>query len=110
MMEKAVKFKEAVFIMPTQISNKDEDKDALPNWGNRDSDAWEKLSKIVELFVPTLEAIKVLEGQHYITQSLILLQLCLIERAVIDLTKKCKFIIFIVFIVALVFFFFFFLN
>ena len=95
MMEKAVKVKEAVYVMPTQISNKDEDNDALPNWGARDSDAWVLISQIVELFVPTLEAIKTLEGQNYITQSLILLELCLIEKSVIDLMQKCKFLIFL---------------
>ena len=77
--------------MPTQISNKDDDMDALPDWGVRDSDAWILISQIVELFVPTLEAIKSLEGQNYITQSLILLELCLIEKSVIDLMEKCVF-------------------
>jgi hypothetical protein len=39
MLEKAVSVKEAVFVMPTQISNKDDDKDALPNWGAHNSEA-----------------------------------------------------------------------
>jgi hypothetical protein len=58
MLEKAVSVKEAVFVMPTQISNKDDDKDALPNWGAHNSEAWIFLSQIVELFLPTLKAIK----------------------------------------------------
>ena len=89
MLEKAVMVKEAVLVMPTQISNKDDDKDALPNWGAHDSEAWVILSQIVELFVPTLTAIKHLEGQFYITQSLILLELCVIEKGIKNLMEKC---------------------
>jgi hypothetical protein len=48
MLEKAVSVKEAVFVMPTQISNKDDDKDALLNWGAHNSEAWIFLSQIVE--------------------------------------------------------------
>jgi hypothetical protein len=89
MLEKAVNVKEAVFMMPTQITARDDDQDALPNWGVTNSDAWVLLSQIVELFLPTLKAIKNLEGQSYITQPLIILEFCLIEKAVNDLKQKC---------------------
>lgn len=62
MLEKAIKCKEAVFVMPTQITSRDEDRDALPKWGDHDSEAWKILNQIVELFLPTLSAIKNLEG------------------------------------------------
>ena len=35
----------------------------------------------MELFSPTAEAITMLEGEKYITQSLILLQLCALEKS-----------------------------
>jgi hypothetical protein len=74
MLEKAVKVQDAIFLMPGVISNRDEDHDALPSWGDRDSTMWILLQQIVELFSPTITAIKALEGQHYVTQSLIILQ------------------------------------
>lgn len=90
MLEKAVKVQDAIFLMPGVISNRDEDHDALPSWGDRDSTMWILLQQIVELFSPTITAIKALEGQHYVTQSLIILQLCLIEESVSATLKKCK--------------------
>jgi hypothetical protein len=89
-LEKAVKVQDAIFLMPGVISNRDEDHDALPSWGDRDSTMWILLQQIVELFSPTITAIKALEGQHYVTQSLIILQLCLIEESVSATLKKCK--------------------
>ena len=91
MLEKAVKVQDAIFLMPGVISNRDEDHDALPSWGEKDSTMWILLQQIVELFSPTITAIKALEGQHYVTQSLIILQLCLIEESVSALLQKCKF-------------------
>lgn len=89
MLEKAVKVKLAVFSMPTQISNKDEDHDALPNWGKQDDEAWTLLEMVVELFKSTIDAIRRLEGQKYVTQSTILMELCLLEMSAKEVQEKC---------------------
>jgi len=60
----------------------------VPDWGNPQSDMWTVLDRLVELFQPTLEAIKLLEGEKYITQSLILLQLCALEKSTKALSLK----------------------
>jgi hypothetical protein len=89
MLEKAVNVKEAVLTMHSQLSTKkDEEKDAVPNWGDSNSEAWIILGQVVELFKPTVEAISRLEGQRYVTQSLILLELCLIENTIKEMQKK----------------------
>ena len=51
---------------------------------------WSLLDKYVELFVPTADVIKSLEGEKYVTQSLILLQLCALEKANKIVGEKCK--------------------
>jgi hypothetical protein len=66
----------------------------VPNWDKPHSTKWAFLEKIVELFHPTLNAIKLLEGDEYITQSLILLQIIQIEKQVGILSQKCKIILF----------------
>jgi hypothetical protein len=43
----------------------------------------------VELFIPTTVVISSLEGEKYVTQSLILLQLCHLESSVIAVQTKC---------------------
>jgi hypothetical protein len=64
-------------------------KDFVPNW---DLPTWSLLEKYVELFQPTAEAIKCLEGQKYVTQSLILLQLCALEKSNNRIAAKCMFL------------------
>jgi hypothetical protein len=49
----------------------------------------------VELFVPTADVIKSLEGEKYVTQSLILLQLCALEKANKIVGEKCMICFFI---------------
>lgn len=61
-------------------------KDFVPNW---DLPTWSLLEKYVELFQPTAEAIRCLEGQKYVTQSLILLQLCALEKSNKSIAAKC---------------------
>lgn len=43
----------------------------------------------MELFGPTAEAIAMLEGEKYITQSLILLQLCALEKSNKRIKDQC---------------------
>lgn len=47
------------------------------------------MEQIAELFEPTLNAIKNLEGSKYVTQSLILLEMCMIENSIFEMQKKC---------------------
>jgi hypothetical protein len=61
-------------------------KDFVPNW---DLPSWSLLEKYVELFQPTADAIRCLEGQKYVTQSLILLQLCALEKSNKSIAAKC---------------------
>jgi len=58
-----------------------EHKEYVPNWGVPTEPAWTILGQIVELFCPTAEAITMLEGEKYVTQSLILLQICALEKS-----------------------------
>ena len=58
-------------------------------WGDKDSEPWTYLTKLVELFLPTAEAITILEGEKYITQSLILVQICYLEKGVLSIKSKC---------------------
>jgi hypothetical protein len=89
MLEKAVSVKEAVSTMFSQYSTKkDEEQAAIPNWGDSNSEAWTILGQVVELFMPSVQAISRLEGESYVTQSLILLEICLIEKNIKDLQKK----------------------
>ncbi len=46
---------------------------------------------MVELFAPTLQAIAMIEGQKYITQSLVLLQFCHLDKSIGLLLEKCTF-------------------
>ncbi len=50
---------------------------------------WNLLEKLVELFLPTAEAITMLEGEKYATQSLILVQLCYLEKVIRSVKTKC---------------------
>jgi len=59
----------------------------VPNWDKPQSKIRSFLTSIVDLFKPTLKAIQNLEGEKYVTQSLILLQLCQLE-ANVELMKK----------------------
>ena len=61
----------------------------VPFWGVPTDEAWTTLGKLVELFLPTTKTISCLEGEKYITQSLILLQLCLLEKTTNNLILKC---------------------
>jgi hypothetical protein len=60
----------------------------VPYYGVPDNETEVFLKHIVELFHPTIEAISTLEGQNYITQSLILLQMSLLERNVLEIKNK----------------------
>jgi hypothetical protein len=67
-------------------------KEFVPNWGPPGSEMWVLADKLVELFSPTAEAITLLEGEKYVTQSLILLQLCYLEKVVLATKSKCMFV------------------
>jgi len=53
-----------------------------------DGDTWTMLEQVVELFKPTIDALSRLEGESYITQSLILMEMCLLEDSVKNMKKK----------------------
>jgi hypothetical protein len=59
------------------------------NWGVQTGETWALFGKYVELFLPTANAISTLEGEKYITQSLILLQLCCLEKSAQKIGEKC---------------------
>jgi hypothetical protein len=80
MIAKAYRVREAVLSLGLKV--RDEDKEFVPDWGDMDSEAWAFLGQIAELFEPTLKAIQVLEGSKYVTQSLILLEMCLMESSI----------------------------
>ncbi len=61
----------------------------VPNWDKPQSSIWIFLESVVELFKPTIKAISDLEGEKYITQSLILLQFCQLELNIDTMKKKC---------------------
>jgi hypothetical protein len=61
----------------------------VPNWGLSNGETWSLLEAFVELFFPTADTIRCLEGEKYITQSLILLQLCALERSNKKVAEKC---------------------
>jgi hypothetical protein len=89
MMFKAYDVRKAVilmYVMVTQDPNFKEYKDVVPNWGKEDSEAWTLFGQLVELFLPTSEAIMLLEGEKYVTLSLILVSLCYLEVT----TQDCK--------------------
>lgn len=60
----------------------------VPDWGPSLSSQWILLEKIVNIFKPTLDIISYLEGQKYITESVILLQLCNLEISVDSLMEQ----------------------
>lgn len=64
-------------------------KEFVPNWGPAASEMWDLLDKVVELFLPTAEAIALLEGEKYVTQSLVLVQLCYLEKVALSIKIKC---------------------
>lgn len=49
------------------------------------------MEKIVNIFQPTLNIISFLEGQKYITESVILLQLCQLEKSIDSMKEFCMF-------------------
>lgn len=61
----------------------------VPDWGVSTSESWTILERMVELFLPTTVVISSLEGEKYVTQSLILLQLCHLENSVQAVKQKC---------------------
>jgi hypothetical protein len=68
----------------------------VPNWDAPGKSAmWEFLEQVVSLFTPSLEAITILEADHYPSQSLILLLLYLIERQAIKMIDYCKYFFFV---------------
>jgi len=60
----------------------------VPDWVVPTSEPWMILGTLMELFAPTVEAISVLEGEKYVTQSLILLQLCQLENSIKAVQRK----------------------
>lgn len=66
----------------------------VPAWGVPTGSVWTLLGQFVELFYPTAEAITMLEGEKYVTQSLILLQLCTLEKCNSKIKAKCMLVIF----------------
>jgi len=87
MLAKAVSVKEAVERM--KIVARDTDHfEFVPDWGVTTSETWTVLEKMVELFLPTTVIISSLEGEKYVTQSLILLQLCHLENSIKAVKQK----------------------
>jgi len=89
MMHKISLFKQAVERMYNACKGTDH-LEFVPNWGVSNGETWSLFDKFVELFLPTAETIKQLEGQKYITQSLILLQLCCLEKSNNNVAEKYK--------------------
>jgi len=87
MMAKALTVIEATERM-YNVTNNTEHRDFVPHWGDSTNETWITLGLIVEIFIPTAKAISTLEGQKYITQSLILLQISLLEKTSNDLKLK----------------------
>jgi len=90
MLAKAVTVKLAVERMyhTTQAGDRMEHFEFVPNWGPAASEMWDLLDKVVELFLPTAEAIAILEGEKYVTQSLVLVQLCYLEKVALSIKTK----------------------
>jgi hypothetical protein len=87
MMHKVSSHKQAVERMYNACKDTDH-LEFVPNWGVINGETWTLFDKFVELFLPTAESIKHLEGQKYITQSLILLQLCCLEKSNKNVAEK----------------------
>jgi hypothetical protein len=66
----------------------------VPNFGLPDGETWTLLARMAELFEPTLDAIRQLEGQTYVTLPLVLLQFCNMERSIVALMLKCMYFVF----------------
>jgi hypothetical protein len=66
----------------------------VPNFGLPDGETWTLLARMAELFEPTLDAIRQLEGQTYVTLPLVLLQFCHMERSIVALMLKCMYFVF----------------
>jgi hypothetical protein len=91
MMQKAFSVRKAVnllYLMTSQDAKLKEYQDAVPNWGNEDSEAWTMLGQLVELFAPTAEAIMTLEGEKYVTLSLVLVTVCYLEVTTAETKMK----------------------
>jgi hypothetical protein len=87
MLAKAVSVKEAVERM-LYVTRDTDHHTFVPNWGVATSEAWTILGRVVEIFLPTTVVISSLEGEKYVTQSLILLQLCHLESSVHAVQNK----------------------
>ena len=61
----------------------------VPDWGVWNGETWSLFDKFVEVFLPTAQAITTLEGEKYVTQSLILLQLCSLEKCNTKVAQQC---------------------
>jgi len=83
MLAKAEKFKEVVIYM--FVKSKDEFKPYIPNFS---SDSWNLLSKLNAIFAPIIDAIKVLEGDEYPTQNMILFAISMLIDTVKEAIDK----------------------
>lgn len=64
----------------------------MPNWDPpKTSKMWEFLEHVVALFNPCIRSIKILEGDEYPSQSLVLLLLSMIEHKAIDMQQERMF-------------------
>jgi len=83
MLKKACKFKDVVALMI--VHGTTEQKQFIPHW---DKDHWDFLQKLNDLLEPSVDMIKVMEGDKYPTQNLILAAIYFITTRLNEIKQK----------------------